>query len=154
MLPAASTLGRWRRTNGKKYLERIVSHFAVQETSKEACAHVCNYVYLDDQGPVVRSSATEPILESSPMFIPVLLLLGKQLGVKHGGVAQLGVIASRKNPPGKFRLVDHRGDDILGRSNGLVKVKRCEFFGREGVFGPTLCGQGNVALLDFFFDLC
>lgn len=63
-------------------------------------------MYLDDKGSIVGSASSEPVLETRPVFIAVLDLLCKQLGVEHGCVAQVGTIATTQHSPSQLRLIN------------------------------------------------
>lgn len=68
--------------------------------------HGSSESYLSDQRSVVGSAASETVLESSPVLLSVFFLFGKELGVEHGCVAQIGIVSSAEDSPCEFGLID------------------------------------------------
>jgi len=108
--------------------------------------------YLCDQRSVIGTTAAETLLESGPMLLPVLFLLCKQLGVEHGGIAQVSIVLATEDSPGQLGLVDHGSDNVFGRVDGLVKVPSSELW-RERMLLTALGSESDHALLGLFLGL-
>lgn len=88
----------WEAISGKA--EGKVLHQAFQEPGSPT--------HLYNEGPVLRAHFTVKVL------LPVVGIADEDLGMQHGGVAELGPVAAAQQPPGQLALVHHGGHHVAG----------------------------------------